>query len=117
MSRRPITPAEHELIEKILTADPATKDRYGAQLDGALVEVIDAYGSLRISPRGATTPKGPAMKLSTEGATNDLDGMRIELLLFARDGDLAELQIYRVDGSSLKRRAIAAGDVVVDVVR
>ena len=74
-------------------------------MDGALVSDLDECGSIAITySHGEAAPSRISMrKIAAEGEVLDSDGIAIHFLLFERERLLCELQIYKDDGSPIKR--------------
>jgi hypothetical protein len=79
------------------------------ELQGYVGQVIDEYGSLALLPLdGNQLPDSMNPRLVASGYFDDdnqlaVIGPRVEILLFEKNGVLSELQIFRSDGSALKR--------------
>jgi len=113
---RPVSGPELAILAKLLRAH-ADVLPYMPQLAGIQVRTIDEYNSLELRPAQAVTDPnpGPMRKLVVEGAHTDSDGVRVSLLLFQRSGWLCELQIYKVDDTSVKS-PVTAASLRVDVL-
>jgi hypothetical protein len=113
---RRATAFENGILRTIVAADETLR-HFDEQIAGATVVQIDSYGSIRIEPIGGRTVvrSQPMRKLPAEGKVKDSDGIEIHFLLFAQQGWLCELQIYKDDGSPIYRR-ISAEDLEVLVL-
>lgn len=103
-SFRHSTAFEEGVVRKILAADEGLS-RFAEQMSGAIVALIDEYGSICIRPvaKLSSEPLGPMRKLPAEAQAKDSDGVDVHFLLFEHDGWLCELQIYKDDGSPISR--------------
>ena len=71
------------------------------------MRVIDEYGSLRFDVK--TDIKAPVIKrIPVEAETEDADGVPIHLLLHVVDGKVAELEVYKDDGSPITKMPAAS---------
>jgi hypothetical protein len=78
------------------------------QLDGLSVKTIDQEGSLSLRPSYSAVPAEVQQRVVTEGYYSDEDtssseGPRVNVLLHVVEGRLAELEIYKDDGSPIKK--------------
>ena len=114
---RAATASEEAILRKILLADVSTSALL-AQLKDAKVATIDEYGSLTISPINATPDRMLArmVKLPAEAQAPDVDGIDVHFLIFEQGGWLSELQIYKDDGTPI-RRAFSPDQLEVLVLR
>jgi len=99
---RDLTDREQRCIESLLDA---TNWADVWKIREIIGRVLDEYGSLALTTRGAWTD--PDLKtspiISAYFADDDGEGIPVgEILLFEKDGFLTELQIYRGDGLPLK---------------
>ncbi len=97
------TATEKALLQRLLEADFEGKVEVARQLRECRVRQIDSEGSLEIDP-GTNFDKASVQKripVEAEGA--DEDGMQIHVLLHVVNGVVKELEIYKDDGSPLKR--------------
>ena len=103
---RSLTDNEKRIVKKLLFGmdmSPAWK------LQGYVGQVTDEYGSLALLPLdGNQLPNSMNPRLVASGYFDDNNqlaviGPMVEILLFEKNGVLSELQIFRSDGSALKR--------------
>ena len=92
------------LMRRLLTADFAGKPEVAKQLGISLVQTIDDEGSLALKPSD-TAPPAPVKKLPipVEAEGVDVDGIHVHFLLHVEKGFVKELEIYKDDGSPIKR--------------
>ena len=101
--RRP-TPVETRFMRRLLSADFLGKQEIARQLDNLRVRTIDDEGSLELKPSDATPPatvKKLPIPVEAEGV--DEDGIHVHLLLHVEKGFVKELEIYKDDGTPIKR--------------
>ncbi len=117
---RSLTETERAILEKLIAAAP---DHYAAlrsQIDSCRVRVCDEFGSLEIEvsdkshPIAVTTGRPIAEAVQEDGDISESYGPLIEVLLFARDGFIYELQIYKGNGTPIKSRLDASKLRVLD---
>jgi hypothetical protein len=82
------------------------------QLDGLSVKPIDAEGSLSLKPGPVAAPAQVKDRIVSEGYYSDEDaglseGAHVNVLLHVVKGLLAELEIYKDDGSPIKKKPLA----------
>jgi hypothetical protein len=97
---RTLTPQELATVNELLRIDFPGRDALSRQLDGALVETIDAQGSLRFQV-GPVSHAGVAQRVPVHGQAVDLDGVTIQYLIHVADGRLHELEVFRDDSRPL----------------
>ncbi len=100
MATRKLTESEVNLINRLLEKDFPGRDAIAEQISSALVEQIDANGSLKFfvnRDANAVTE----FRIPTEGEFEDVDGATIHLLLHVVNGKVDELEIYKDDSSSV----------------
>jgi hypothetical protein len=90
------------LVRRLLEPQFTGRDELRQQLSGALVRTLDEEGSLEFQI--ASGPLADADSVVMNGAYNDVDGVPVELLLHVHAGKLAEFEIYKADGSAIRRR-------------
>jgi hypothetical protein len=89
------------LFQRLLTPDFLGRDAIASQLSSASVMTIDNYGSLEISSAG---PKANvSRRIPTEAEGRDEDGVSMFVLLHVIDGQAVELEIYKADGTPIRR--------------
>jgi hypothetical protein len=101
---RELTSVERALVERLLEAAFDGRDALRMQFATAAV-TAEGYRDTR-TIRLKLAPDAPAastgLRVPVEGATPDVDGMPIAVLLHVVDGHATELEIYRVDGNPLQ---------------
>jgi hypothetical protein len=100
--RKP-TPTEAEVIQRLLAADFPGRQEIVKQLDGSRVRTIDNEGSLELEPRDATKPAMVEKRIPVEADAVDEDGIHVHFLLHVVGGFVKELEVYKDDGSPIKR--------------
>jgi hypothetical protein len=100
--------AELALLRKLLEKSPQGYDELSRQLDGLLVKTIDKEGSLSLRVSPAAFPADVKDRIVAEGNYSDNEdssdeGPRVHLLLHVVHGRLDELEIYKDDGSPIKK--------------
>ena len=99
---RPISPEERSIIDRLLKPQFPGRDEILAQIKESQVCQIDKDGSLRFFP--PSTPYATVLeRVPVEGSALDEDGYRINLLLHVNKGFIVELEIYKDDGSPIKK--------------
>ena len=84
------------------------------QLPGLEVAPIDADGSLKLRPRPDAEAARVTRRVPVEGLYPDQDGESVYVLLHVVHGLLDELELFRGDGETVKRRLEDADDFVVE---
>ena len=110
-SFRPLDANEMGLLEKLLSRDFPSRDALRLQLSSITGRTIDNNGSLELKPEQG----GRAEMLRgcpTEGTCPDIDGGPIAILLHVRNSQLHLLEIFKEDGSEIKRAPKAEALVV-----
>jgi hypothetical protein len=112
---RKLTPQETALIDCLLKDAFPGRDELREQIGHARVRPIedheDNYGSLEFEV--GSGPKAPvSQRVPVEAVTEDADGVPIEVLLHVVDGLVDELEIYKADGTPIRRRP-EAGQLTV----
>lgn len=106
---------EVELIRKLLAADFPGKTEVMKQLQSCRVRRIDSEGSLEIRPSAAAGPAVITKRIPVEANAPDDDGVDVNVLLHVVDGFVTELEIYKNDGTPI-RRMPRADDLNVTVL-
>src|SRR5882672_2837261 len=99
---------ECALLRKLLEKSFLGRDELSRQLDGLSVKTIDQDGSLSLRPARMAAPAEVQQRVVAEGFYSDEDkspseGPQVNVLLHVVEGRLAELEIYKDDGSPIKR--------------
>ncbi len=106
---RPLDANEMALLEKLLDHDFPGRDALRVQLASVTGRQIDENGSLELS--AAQNSRAEMLSACpTEGTCADADGGTIAVLLHIQNGKLHQLEIFKEDGSEI-RRAPKAGDL------
>lgn len=102
-----LTENEKTMLERLLEAEFPGRDQIRQQITKSVATVIDEYGSLRFDVRSDI--KAPVTRrIPIEAETEDTDGVPIHLLLHVVEGKIAELEIYKDDGSPIRKMPAAS---------
>lgn len=112
---REFTPLEKDLIQRLLTADFIGRAEIAKQLENCRVRRIDEEGSLEIEPSGTVAAAAVEKRIPVEAEGADEDGIHVHLLLHVVNGFTKELEVYKDDGSPIKRMPLP-GDLEVIVL-
>jgi|SRR5437016_13598545 len=111
---RPPTAAEAEVIQRLVAADFPGKREIAGQLRSYRVRRIDDEGSLTLEVNGNALAAKVAKGIPVEAEAPDADGILVHFLLHVINGIAAELEIYKDDGTPIRRMPRADElDVVV----
>ncbi len=97
---RQLSPYEKNLLDRLLGKEVKDRDTLIRQIAGSAVRQIDANGSLEFQvnvPEKANVN----FRIPTEGVAEDVDHIKIHVLLHIVDGAISELEIYKEDLSSV----------------
>jgi hypothetical protein len=94
---------ERALMQRLLAADFPGKEEIAKQLAGCRVRIIDDEGSLEFEPRDAARPATVKKRIPVEADAADEDGIHVHFLLHVVKGFAKELEVYKDDGSPIKR--------------
>jgi len=97
------TRTETEVIQRLLAADFPGKDDIAKQMAGCRVRTIDDEGSLELELRHAPRPAAVEKRIPVEADAVDEDGIHVHFLLHVVEGYAKELEIYKDDGTSIRR--------------
>jgi hypothetical protein len=99
---RALTVDERALLERLLSVEFPGRDELRRQLNVVTARSTDVQGilSLNVDPNLAANVK---CRIPAEGECADTDGVMIHVLLHVVDGRMAELEIYKNDGSAVRR--------------
>lgn len=93
---------ERGLFDRLLESSFSGRDQLKAQLREAVVRKIDENGGLAILV--TTGPKAEVLRrVPVEAECSDADGIMIHFLLHVIEGTAKELEIYKEDGSPIKK--------------
>ena len=96
------TPTERQLLRRLLEADFAGRDALVPMLDQVEVRTLDELGSVEL--RTHLAGKAPVVKrIPVEAEAEDEDGYVIHAMLHVVDGRPTELEIFKDDGSRVRR--------------
>jgi hypothetical protein len=99
--RKP-TNEERALLERLLEAEFPGRDQLAPMVRNLLVRTIDEDGGLEL--RSEVSGEAPVVKrIPVEAEAKDDDGFRVHALLHVVGGRPVELEIYKDDGSTVKR--------------
>jgi hypothetical protein len=107
-SFRSPTVSELSLLKKLLEKEFPGRDSLWGQLEGLLVKTIDKEGSLSLQVTSLAPLAEVETRVVSEGHYSDDDeicceGPQVNVLLHVVKGKLAEIEIYKDDGSPIKR--------------
>jgi hypothetical protein len=99
---------EFALLKKLLERDFPGRNKLLGQFDGLSVKAIDKEGSLAIKVNPLAPPAEVNSRVVSEGYYCDEDeisceGPKVNVLLHVVKGKLAEIEIYKDDGSPIKK--------------
>ncbi len=105
---------ELALLKKLLERDFLGRDNLLRQLDGLSVKTIDEEGSLSIQVNPLAPPTEVNSRVVSEAYYCDEDGIscegaKVNVLLHVVKGKLTEIELYKDDGSPIKKRPSAEG--------
>jgi hypothetical protein len=104
--RKP-TDEERSLLECLLEAQFPGRDELAPMVRNVLVRTIDEDGGLQL--QSEVSGEAPVVKrIPVEAEAKDSDGFRVHALLHVVDGRPTELEIYKDDGSTVKRMPAAS---------
>lgn len=85
-----------------MEADFPGRDELKEQLTGAVVRPIDESGSLEIKAESGPAAE-VAKRVPVEAESPDSDGIAVHFLLHVVNGRAVELDVYKDDGTPIKR--------------
>jgi len=96
------TADEQALLHRLLRADFPGRDELAGMIDEVEVKTIDEIGSLELRSRSPIM--APVIKrVPVEAEAADEDGYFIHVLLHVINGRPSELEIFKDDGSTVRR--------------
>ncbi|MCO4864286.1 hypothetical protein MKD38_21620 [Cupriavidus sp. WGlv3] len=99
---RPPSADERKLISDLTAAEFPGRAEVIEQLEQCVVRLIDEDGSLEL--RVMHPVAAPVLhRIPTELYGPDVDGVQISVLLHVVDGLCREIEIYKVDGTTIQR--------------
>ncbi len=99
---RPLQERENSILRRLLKEEFQGRDEIAQQVANALVEEIDADGSVRFSITTAVRAE-VLYRVAVEGWAYDSDGVSIHFLLHVVDGKVDELEVFKADGSRISK--------------
>jgi hypothetical protein len=102
---------------KLLEKEFSGRSQLVKQLEGILVKTVDAEGSLSLKVAPLMIPADVACTVPVEGYYSDEDEPsdlqpKIHVLIHVKNGFLAELEVYKDDGSPIAKRPRASSIIV-----
>jgi hypothetical protein len=97
-----MTELERDYVDTVLSAEFSGNIELRRQLDAAMVRDLDEDGSVEFIV-DSTADAPITVRVPVEAEAPDADGVPIVLLLHVLKGKMAELEIYKADGSSIQR--------------
>jgi len=97
------TPTETEFMQRLLAADFPGKEEIAKQLTSCRVRIIDDEGSLELELSDTARPATVEKRIPVEADAVDEDGIHIHFLLHVVKGFAKELEVYKDDGTPIKR--------------
>ena len=104
---RRLTDKEHEVFSRLLSPEFPGKDSLFRQLKGLKVEQLDDSGCLALNPV-VRESASVEHRIPMEATYVDTDGVTTHVDLHVVDGLLFALELYKEDGTAVKRRPHAA---------
>ena len=99
---RDLNEREKYVLDRMLREDFQGRNEVAEQIRNAQVEGIDENGSVAFRVTSAVTAD-VRYAVPVEASADDSDGISIHFLLHVRDGRVHELEIYKDDGSPIRR--------------
>ncbi len=99
---REINSNEKRLLEHLLNVDFPGRDAIWEQVSNSLVAEIDENGSLEFKSK-IGIKANVKKRIPIEAEFEDIDGVKVHLLLHVVNGVVKELEIYKDNGSSIIR--------------
>jgi hypothetical protein len=101
------SPVERELLRRLLEADFPGRDELRSIIEHVEVKTLDEFGSLGLRTEGEI--RSPVLKrVPVEAEAEDEDGVIVHVLLHVVEGQPVELEIFKEDGSLVKRMPSAS---------
>jgi hypothetical protein len=100
---RDATSEEKKLIHRLLEAQFPGKSEVARQLGDCRVRKIDNDGSLEIEVQAGHDPAPTTKRVPIEAEGKDEDGVGVHVLLHVVEGMVKEVEIYKDDGSPVRR--------------
>jgi hypothetical protein len=100
---RQLTRTENGLMQRLMVGEFPGKDQITRQLANCQARTIDEEGSLEIKVDRAAVAAPVKKRIPVEAEGVDADGVLIHMLLHTGEGFVKELEIYKEDGSAIRR--------------
>src|SRR5277367_2249608 len=97
------TRTEEEIIQRLVGADFPGKEEIAKQLASCRVRTIDNEGSLELELSQIARPAVVEKRIPVEAEAVDEDGVHVHFLLHVVKGFAKELEIYKDDGTPIRR--------------
>jgi hypothetical protein len=100
---RDMTLTERRIIDRLFEAQFAGHSELRTQLKDCPVRQLDEAGSLELHPNAQSPSAKVVKRIPVEAEGSDEDGVRVHILLHVVNGKARELEIYKDDGSRIRR--------------
>ena len=100
MQFRKLTDIERRIVDRLLAEDFPGREAILKQINQSVVKQLDEDGSLEFDV-GMSPIAVSKFRIPVEGATEDVDGIPIHILLHVIDGRIKELEVYKEDSSAV----------------
>jgi len=97
-----MTEKEKQLVERLLEPDFPGRDELVQQLHAAEVRGIDEDGSVEFRVTSDVPACNVKYRVPTEGEYEDLDGVKVHVLLHVVGRKAKELELYKEDNSPVR---------------
>ena len=97
------TLTEAQIMQRLLAADFPGKEEIAKQLASCRVRIIDDEGSLELKLSDTTKPATVEKRIPVEADAVDEDGIHVHFLLHVVKGLAKELEVYKDDGTPIRR--------------
>ena len=103
MALRSLTDCERRLLDRLLHLDFPGRDEIRQQIEECEVEPLDSDGSLNFHLKRRTSAVTTKFRVPIEAEAMDSDGIKIHVLLHVVMGKIAELEVFKDDGSPVAK--------------
>lgn len=93
---------ERGILSRLTEVEFPGRDELKEQLAGAVVRPIDDYGSLEIKAESGPAAE-VAKRVPVEAEAADSDSIPVHFLLHVVEGRAIELDVYKADGTPIRR--------------